>query len=87
MDAEVDTTTNEVDPISIEKLVKQFETHRCARDFDTTHVLQGNLCQRSNISNNRATKQTRSKQQNQMHERQQQIDVTFIWRGNEQRAI
>ena len=27
MDAEVDTTTHEADPISIEKLVKQFKTH------------------------------------------------------------
>jgi hypothetical protein len=36
MDAEVDTTTHEADPISVEKLVKQFKTHRCARDFDTT---------------------------------------------------
>jgi len=36
MDAEVDTTTHEADPISVEKLVKQFKTHRCALDFDTT---------------------------------------------------
>ena len=36
MDAEVGTTTHEADPISVEKLVKQFKTHRCARDFDTT---------------------------------------------------
>ena len=36
MDAEVDTTTHDADPISVEKLVKQFKTHRCARDFDTT---------------------------------------------------
>ena len=36
MDAEVDTTTHEADPISGEKLVKQFKTHRCAPDFDKT---------------------------------------------------
>ena len=36
MDAKVDTTTHEVDPISVEKLVKQFKTHRCALNFDTT---------------------------------------------------
>jgi hypothetical protein len=60
MDAEVETTKHEADPISVEKLVKQFKTPRCARDFDTTFWLQGNLCQRSNIANNRATKQTRS---------------------------
>ena len=36
MDAEVETTKHEADPISVEKLVKQFKTHRCARDFDTT---------------------------------------------------
>ena len=46
------------------------------------NFLQGNLCQRSNIANNRATKQTRSKQQNQIHERRQQIDVTHLLRGD-----
>ena len=35
MDAKVDTTTHDADPISVEKLVKQFKTHRCALDFDT----------------------------------------------------
>jgi hypothetical protein len=36
MGAEVDTITHEADPISVEKLVKQFRTHHCALDFDTT---------------------------------------------------
>jgi hypothetical protein len=36
MDAEVDTTTHEADPINVEKLVKQFKTNCCALDFDTT---------------------------------------------------
>jgi hypothetical protein len=36
MGAEVDTTTHEADPISVEKLVKQFKTNHCALDFDTT---------------------------------------------------
>jgi hypothetical protein len=89
MGAEVDTTTHEADPISVEKLVKKFKTHHCcALDFDTTFCfLQGNLCQLSNIANNRAMKQTRSKQQNQLHERRQQVDVTCLLRGNERRAI
>ena len=52
-------------PISVEKLVKQFKTHRCALNFDTTCFLQGNLYLQSNIANNRETKQIRSKQQNQ----------------------
>ena len=36
MEAKVDATTHEMDPISVEKLVKKFKTHSCALDFDTT---------------------------------------------------
>ena len=36
MDNKVDTTTHEADPISVEKLVKQFKTHCHALNFDTT---------------------------------------------------
>ena len=35
MDAKVDRTTHEADPISLEELVKWFKTHCCALDFDT----------------------------------------------------
>ena len=33
---QVDTTTHKADPNSVEKLVKQFKTHLCALNFDTT---------------------------------------------------
>ena len=57
MDAKVDTTTYEADPSVLKNtpLCPQFRHN----------FLQGNLFLQSNIVNNRATKQKRSKQQNE----------------------
>jgi hypothetical protein len=66
MDAKVVTTTHEAEPISIEKLVKQFKTHRCALNFDTIFCKATYIYNLANIANNRATKLIRSKEQNQL---------------------